>query len=191
MPQPWGGGRGWQPLSTAVPGAEPGPRWRRLHRGNLEPWCDISGHWELLRGYFFGSVCMASLQYWAALLPARAGTVSQGGSRAPQDSTGCWRWGWVILEPGAAPLLVVGLGPALSRLLSALPSECRLPGQGKQSLLSPRDSTHAPGVQSRSARLCRLWECSESPQPCAPSSARRLARTRRHPGLSCQGFSSG
>lgn len=100
--------------------------------------------------------------------------------------------GWVILEPGTAPaILAVGLGPVLSRLLSALPSGCLLPGQGKRSLLSPRGGTHTPGVQSRSARLCRLWACPESPQPCAPSSARRLARTHRHPGLSCQGFSSG
>lgn len=114
-----------------------------------------------------------------------------GWEQSPTGFHGLLAMGWVILEPGAAPMLAVGLGPELSRLLSALPSECRLPGQGKRSLLSPRGSTHAPGVQSRSARLCRLWACSESPQPCAPSSARRLARTRRHPGLSCQGSSSG
>lgn len=100
--------------------------------------------------------------------------------------------GWVILEPGAAPaLLAVGLGPALCRLLSALPSECLLPGQGKRSLLSPRGCTHAPGVQSRSARLCRLWACSESPQPCAPSSARRLPRTRRYPSSAARAAGAG
>lgn len=75
-------------------------------------------------------------------------------------------WGGLGGHPGAAlALLAVGVGQALSRLLSALHTrEVPRPGEGASEPAQPRGRhPHPGGGQSRSARLCRLWVCSESP----------------------------
>lgn len=128
-------------------------------------WALGAASWLLL-----GSVSVVSWRHWAPLLSACAGTASQGGSRAPQGSTGCWRWdGWFWGPSGCLPSAtcsrcVAGtLQAAIS--ISPLSLVTLAPARGREllSLLSPRGGTHTPGGQSWSARLCRLWACSESP----------------------------
>lgn len=158
-----------QPLCMDVPEAEPGNMWLCLRRGDLRPglpsmvmhgWAPGATSWLLL-----GSVSVASghlcCQPVLALHP-RVGAERCGALQAVGDgvggfggptmccpSTACSKCGTGTLQAAISPPQLVPLAPVR--------------GKGVLSLLSPRGGTHTPGGQSRSARLCRLWACSESP----------------------------
>lgn len=129
MAQPRGPAGDGQPLSAAVPGAEPGTQWLCLCRGNLVPgpfvmvWhkralgaASWLFFWLCVHGILAASGTLAASLCWHCIT---------GWEQSPTGFHRLLATGWVILEPGAAPaLLAEGAGPALSRLLSALPSEC-------------------------------------------------------------------
>lgn len=112
-----------------------------------------------------GSVRAASWRHGAPLLCWHC---TQGGSRDLRSSAGCWQWRGGVWGPSRCCPSAACSRRGAGSLQAAFSPPHPVPlaparGRGLLSLLSPRDGTHTPGGQSRSARLCRLWVCSESP----------------------------
>lgn len=115
-------GRAWHSMAVPVQGES--SAWAPCHdvaqAGTGSCFMTIS--WLCVHGILVASGALAASLCWHCIT---------GWEQSPTGFHRLLATGWVILEPGAAPaLLAEGVGPALSRLLSALPSECLARGSG-------------------------------------------------------------